>query len=331
MTQAAQYPLPPAAFLLLRDLGLSVDSILKRARLPGDLFARGRVSLLADEYFRLWRAIADESRDPRLPLRIGTGIPIEGFDAPLFAALCSPDLNTALERFAQYKRLVGPMVLQLSAGREATRLELEWLDKTLQPPAVLVLMELVFFVHFARIATRHPIRPRAVRSPFLPEDPPAFSEFFGVEVEQAQRPSLLFSSEDAIRPFLTANQQMWQEFEPRLKQRLSELDHSATTSERVHSALLELLPSGAASMDAVSKKLGTSSRTLQRRLSEEGETFQSILNRTREALARHYLQRPELTAAEIAFLLGYDDPSSFTRAFSAWTGTTPEKARATLP
>jgi AraC-like DNA-binding protein len=77
-------------------------------------------------------------------------------------------------------------------------------------------------------------------------------------------------------------------------------------------------------MEAVSKKLATSSRTLQRRLSAEGETFQTILNRTREALARHYLQRPELTAAEIAFLLGYDDPSSF----SAWTGTTPEKARA---
>lgn len=67
-------------------------------------------------------------------------------------------------------------------------------------------------------------------------------------------------------------------------------------------------------MEAVSKKLGTSTRTLQRRLSDEDETFQAILNRTREALARHYLKRPDLTASEIAFLLGYDDPSSFSRA-----------------
>jgi AraC-like DNA-binding protein len=123
---------------------------------------------------------------------------------------------------------------------------------------------------------------------------------------------------------------MWQEFEPSLKQRLSELDHSASTSERVRSALLELLPSGATSIEAVCRKLGTSARTLQRRLSEEGETFQTILNRTREALARHYLKRPELTASEISFLLGYEDPSSFFRAFATWTGITPEQARAEL-
>ena len=95
----------------------------------------------------------------------------------------------------------------------------------------------------------------------------------------------------------------------------------------MHSALLELLPSGTASLDAVCKKLGTSPRTLQRRLSDEGETFQSVLSRTREALARHCLRRPELSATEISFLLGYDDPSSFFRAFSSWTGLTPEQAR----
>jgi AraC-like DNA-binding protein len=330
MTHPAQYPLPPAVRLLLKDLGLSVDNILKRAGLPGDLFARVRVSLPSDEYFRLWQAIADEAQDPRLPLRIGTGIPVEGFDAPLFAALCSPDLNTALARFAHYKRLVAPMALHVDVTREGTRLELEWLDKTLSPPAVLVLVELVFFVKFARIATRGQIRPLAVRSPHLPQDTAAFSDFLGVKVTKAQTPSLLFSPGDATRPFLTANEQMWQEFEPGLKQRLSELDHTATMSERVHSALLELLPSGAASVDAVCKKLGTSVRTLQRRLNEEGETFQTILNRTREALARHYLKRPELTATEISFLLGYEDPSSFFRAFTSWTGTTPEQARATL-
>lgn len=323
----AQYPLPPAARLLLQDLGLSIDNILKRAGLPGDLFARVRVSLPGDEYFRLWQAIADEARDPRLALRIGTGVPVEGFDAPLFAALCSPDLNTALARFAQYKRLVAPLALHVEVTGEGTRLELEWIDKTLAPPAVLVLMELVFFVEFARIATRSRIRPLSVHSPHLPEDAAAFSEFFGVPVVVASPPALLFAGADATRPFLTANEQMWQEFEPSLKRRLSELERSALTSERVQAALLELLPSGAASVEAVCKKLGTSARTLQRRLHEEGETFQTILNRTREALARHYLKRPELTATEISFLLGYEDPSSFFRAFNAWTGMTPEQAR----
>jgi AraC-like DNA-binding protein len=330
MNQSAQYPLPPAARLLLEDLGLCVENVLKRAALAGDLFARVRVSMSGDEYFRLWQAIADEARDPRLPLRVGTGIPVEGFDAPLFAALCSPDLNTALARFAHYKRLLAPMVLHVDVSREHTRLELEWLDKTLSPPSVLVLMELVFFVDFARKATRSQVRPLAVRSPHLPEDAAAFAEFFGVSVTSATTPSLHFTAADAKRPFLTANERMWDEFEPALKRRLSELDSTATTSDRVRSALLELLPSGAASVDAVGKRLGTSVRTLQRRLHDEDETFQTILNRTREHLAYHYLKRPELSATEISFLLGFEDPSSFFRAFSAWTGTTPEEARKQL-
>lgn len=330
MTQLAGYPLPPAARLLLTDLGLSVDNILKRAGLPGDLFARARVSLSTDDYFRFWQAIADEGRDPRLPLRIGTGIPVEGFDTPLFAALCSPDLNTALGRFAHYKRLVAPMALHVNPEHhDGTLLELAWHDDKLSPPAILVLMELVFFVEFARIATRTTIRPLAVHSPHLPEDAVAFRDFLGVSVTQSEKATLLFSSEDARRPFLTANDGMWQDFEPSLKQRLSALNLSATTAERVHAALLELLPSGAASVEAVCKKLGTSPRTLQRRLHDEGETFQVVLNRTREALARHYLKRPDLSATEISFLLGYEDPSSFSRAFAAWTGTTPEQMRAT--
>jgi AraC-like DNA-binding protein len=328
MTHPLEYRLPPAARLLLNDLGLSADNILKRAALPADLLSRVRVSLPTDDYFRFWQALADEAQDPLLALRIGTGIPVEGFDAPLFAALCSPDLNTALARFALYKRLLAPMALHLAITREGTRLGLEWLDKTLSPPPVLVLMELVFFVRFARTATRSQISPLAVRSPHLPQAAAAFSDFFGVKVIRAETASLLFSPADGTRPFLTANEQMWQGFEPGLKQRLSELDETATSSERVRSALLELLPSGAASVDAVCKKLGTSVRTLQRRLAAEGETFQTILNRTREALARHYLTRPELTATEISFLLGYEDPSSFFRAFSSWTGTTPEQARA---
>src|SRR5262245_14102721 len=174
MTPPAQYPLPPAARLLLEDLGLSIDNVLKRAGLPGDLFARVRVSLARDEYFALWQAIADEGHDPRLPLRIGTGIPVEGFDAPLFAALCSADLNTALLRFAQYKRLVAPMALHVEVAGEGTRVELDWFDARRPVPEVLVLMELVFFVEFARIATRSRVRPLAVWSPHLPEDPGAF-------------------------------------------------------------------------------------------------------------------------------------------------------------
>ena len=123
---------------------------------------------------------------------------------------------------------------------------------------------------------------------------------------------------------------MWESFAPHLRMRLSELDQGATTAERVRAALRELLPAGSASMATVSRRLGTSTRTLQRRLNSERKTFQGLLNETRERLARHYLATTHLTGAEIAFLLGFEDPNSFFRAFHAWPGETPEQVRATL-
>ena len=77
----------------------------------------------------------------------------------------------------------------------------------------------------------------------------------------------------------------------------------------------------------MAKRLAVSTRTLQRRLGDEGTSFQRELNGLREELARHYLTTSHYSSGEISFLLGYDDPNSFIRAFHAWTGLTPERAR----
>ena len=121
---------------------------------------------------------------------------------------------------------------------------------------------------------------------------------------------------------------MWTFFEPELRRRLSELDETATMTQRVHGALLELLPGGGASVGAVAKKLAVSPRTLQRRLQQEGQSFREVVNGTREQLARHYLKSSTISGAEISYLLGFEDPNSFFRAFQGWTGETPEQARA---
>jgi AraC-like DNA-binding protein len=80
-------------------------------------------------------------------------------------------------------------------------------------------------------------------------------------------------------------------------------------------------------MEAIAKKLAVSKRTLQRRIEAEGTSFQQILKETREALARHYLEKTSLPASEISFLLGFDEPNSFYRAFRSWTGKTPDSVR----
>ncbi|WP_249746111.1 helix-turn-helix domain-containing protein [Burkholderia sp. LAS2] len=70
-----------------------------------------------------------------------------------------------------------------------------------------------------------------------------------------------------------------------------------------------------------------SKRTLQRRLGDEGANVKTPLAEVREKLAWHYLDRSDLPYSQIAFLLGYQDPNSFFRAFNEWTGITPDAAR----
>ena len=106
---------------------------------------------------------------------------------------------------------------------------------------------------------------------------------------------------------------------PELKRRLSEMTLEDSFQVRVRSALIDLLPGGTASIDLVAQKLGLSRRSLQRFLSNEGTTFQKELDHTRFLLAKQYLRDPSLTLADMTYLLGYQDVSTFQRAFHKWT------------
>ncbi|MCP3944850.1 MAG: helix-turn-helix transcriptional regulator, partial [Desulfobacteraceae bacterium] len=155
----------------------------------------------------------------------------------------------------------------------------------------------------------------------------AYIDFFGVIPGKGKTNRISFSKADAQRPFLTENAPMLKFFESDLQQRLVDFDVDASYVNRVRSALLKLLPGRLISIENIAKKLGVSKRTLQRRLSEESTTFQKELNQLREILARHYLIDLNMSSAEVSFLIGFDDPNSFVRAFHLWTGKTPQEIR----
>ena len=321
------YTLSPGMGLLVTDLGLSVSDVLRRAQLPENLLNRSPVRLHAEEYYRLWNALEQEADMPDLPIRMAQAISVEAFSPSLFAALCSPDLNVAAKRISHYKKLISPTVMSVRRGRTETILDKRW-PAHLAPPPALVSFELLFFVALVRLATRHPVTPIRITTPHPPANLAPYRVYAGCPIEVGPHHQIIFSAEDASRPFLTANPQMWTFFEPELRRRLADLEAGATLSEQVRGVLLELLPAGDASMETVSRRLRVSGRTLQRRLREEGTSFKKLLNATRESLARHYLTSSRLTASEISFLLGYENPTSFYRAFHAWTGQTPEELRA---
>jgi AraC-like DNA-binding protein len=313
---------------LLKDLGVKPADVMRRAGLPEDLLTRPQVGLSTAEYFSFWRSLEAAVGDPLFPLRLVDAITPEVFSPPIFAALCSPNLRLATQRLSHYKRLVAPMALDVSVDkRGALSLSPRWLDARVEPPLAVVASELAFFVRLVQLATREPIRAVQVTMPTIPDPLPAYEHYFGTSIRKGKAPSISFSAADAELPFLTANDAIWQVFEPDLRRRLTELDENASMSERVRDLLLESLPSGQTSMDAVAGRLAMSKRTLQRRLEDDGVTFQSLVNRTREALARHYLSQTALSIGEISFLLGFGDPNSFFRAFHDWTGFTPDRLR----
>ncbi len=322
------YAVPAGWSLILRDMGISAERVRRRAGIPAaHLQAPGaRISVAA--YHSMWTALAAEADDPALPVRVAEALTVEAFDPAIFAAICSPDLNHAAQRIAAHKALCGPLRLRVEIDEHETRLGIHW-PADAPPPAVMGHTDLLFWVALARLATRAPVRPvrlEAAAAP-APETAGPMAAYAGVSVTPGTRWQVVFSALDARRPFLTANEGMWDFFAPELQRRLGALTAASSTAERVRAVLLEQLPAGDVAMETIGRKLGASKRTLQRRLKAEGHTYLDLLAATRESLARHYLETSALPVAEISFLLGYADPNSFYRAFHGWTGLTPETLR----
>lgn len=327
-----KYPIETNWKVHFRDMGISSQDVLRYASLPLDLLSRkSPIMVTAEEYFKLWDGIAAVLRDnPTFPLDLATSRTPETFSPPLFAALCSQNLNVAAKRITYYKPLVCPLNLSVEVANDQTTIKIgaspEYDDLS---PSVIA-MELTWWVYMPRLATREQIVPLSVNTSVDIPEKAAYEDYFGVRLTKSDFNGVTFSNQDAERPFLTANDAMWSFFEPQLNQRIQDLTQSATYTEKVCACLMEMLASGQCSVDDVASHLAISRRTLQRHLSNEGTTFQEILDGLREKLARHYLLKSAYSSTQIAFLLGYEDPNSFSRAFRSWTGQTPEVVRTSV-
>ncbi len=313
----------------LSGMGFSMDEVMKKAMLPEDLFARQTPSLTAEEYFRFMGAIDALSPDEQTLIRLAAAEGIEAFSPPIFAAYCSRNALVCLKRLAQYKPLIGALLYQVEETETEVSVEILSGNEELELPEILVGIEFVFLVGLIRKATKETITPLSVTAK-QPMKNSAYADFIGKAITVGDKNRLVFSKEDALVPFISRNESMWEFFEPELKRRLSMMETDDSCAARVRSALMELLPSGECTIDDVAKKLGCSKRSLQRKLQEEDTNFQKQLNHTRELLARTYLANTDMTTEDIAFLLGYQESGSFLRAFTVWTGQTVNEYRNTV-
>jgi AraC-like DNA-binding protein len=303
----------------LKYFGMDTAEVLKKARLPEDIFRRKTVTMKEREFYRFMSAISELADDPELPIKMATTNKIESFSPPFFASWCSRNGEICIDRLERYEKLIGPMRYVITKDEKTETVELVPGDPSLALPPFLVQLEFAFLIGIIKKATHKEIKPVRIQMQNLPEQD-AFSDFAGIAPEKGEVDAVTFSLKDLHEPFRSFDDTMWSYFEPELAKRLAELDVDDSISARVRSTLTELLPGGRGTIEDVAKKLGFSRRTLQRKLSEEKTTFQKQLNSTREILARHYIQNTDMTTNDIAYLLGYAEHNSFLRAFIAWTG-----------
>lgn len=105
-------------------------------------------------------------------------------------------------------------------------------------------------------------------------------------------------------------------------ERLATLPVKFDFPEQVARIVLASLSTGDATIELVAARLGSSPRTVQRRLRDQGVAFNDLIAKIRYDLSRRYLGDPALTLTDVAFLLGYSDLSAFSRAFRRWAGRT---------
>jgi AraC-like DNA-binding protein len=142
----------------------------------------------------------------------------------------------------------------------------------------------------------------------------------------AKQNVLVFSKADMERPFLTHNADLLAIVAPQLEAELKRQLAQKTISEQVKGTVKKLLAGQRPALQDVARELHLSTRTLRRRLTDEGGTFQ--MENARRELAQHYLLHSSLELNETAYRLGYEDSNSFFRAFHHWEGTSPGAWRA---
>ncbi|MDE2428130.1 MAG: AraC family transcriptional regulator [Burkholderiales bacterium] len=315
---------------IVNERGVCLQELARRAQLPGQTALTLTAlpeSLPAASYVRLLDAGAQLCDDPHFGLHVGERVKLGTYSVYGLILLSCRDFGQAFQQTLRYEGLahdLGRSALQVeqqtaeyqwhSAFPEASRHLAEsvfagirvfgdWLAGFTLPSAP------VFFTHAA------------------PDDISEHRRLFGEAVHfGATHNCARFDAALLNWPVPNAEVGMYpllqQHAEKLLQEKLRAVSDGGIVAI-VRSAIVKNLAQDQVRLISIAQELQLSQRTLQRKLSEAGFSFQQILDKTRHELACDYLRQPDLSLADIAFLLGYREQSAFNHAFKEWTGKSP--------
>jgi AraC-like DNA-binding protein len=307
-------------------IGIPPSALLRQARLPVTLHLTGQTITTA-QYFALMRALEVLSGNPALGLDMVRGADTAVHPPSTLAAFYARDLRDGIERLARYKRLCSPELLELEeglhGGAQGLSIRMTWLHASEPEPPVSVDATFATLMELARRGTGFAVRPLRVELARSGVRSVAHERYFDAPVRLgAQRDLLVFDVADLDRPFPGHNPELLAMLTPALGSALDEMN-TRSLSEQVVAELKRSLPSGRPELMEIARRMGMSERTLQRRITDEGYSFRDLLVTARRELGQLLLADRKIEIDEIAFLLGYQDATSFHRAFREWEGMTP--------
>jgi AraC-like DNA-binding protein len=305
--------------------GLDARSLVREAGLPEgvllDTGGRHPISGLG----RLFAIAIERTGDPCIGLHAAQFVQPTTYHGLGLAILASDTLEDAMRRGARYARLIADAIdLDIAETESGLRQNLRVRTGAPLIPAAIDLY-MVGSLRMGRLLTGTDDRPLKIWRTHTP--PPAVvaehARIFDTEIEfGADVNGYVLDLATARRPLPMANPALAFANDEAVRSYLAAFD-GARCSDRVREIVIARFSAGEPSRQVVARTLGLGEKTLQRRLADEGTTFNALVDDARLELAQRYLADAELSLAEIAFRLGFAEQSGFARAFRRWTGSTP--------
>ena len=314
----------------LRERGKDVATILSKAGLTFAAVDDPSIRLEARAQIAVLDLAAEALGDELFGFHLARNFDLRKIGLVYYVMASSERLTDALGNVARYSGIVNEGVRLHCKESGAAGIRLDYVGVERRHDRHHAEFWMVTLMRLCRQVTDSRLVPRYVKVRHLRAGLPAdFRSFFGTDVTfGCEADEIGLSAPTANLPIvgrdIYLNRLLRGYAEGALPKRSPRREVTRSEIERV---LPELLPHGKAGLVDVARRLNTSARTLSRKLREEATSFADIRDTLRAALARRYLAERALTVSEIAWILGYQEVSSFTHAFRRWTGMTPREFR----
>ncbi|MFK8014232.1 MAG: AraC family transcriptional regulator ligand-binding domain-containing protein [Gammaproteobacteria bacterium] len=305
---------------LVEGLGLSPDGPIDPARMVSSA-----------NYYDFFAALAE--RDPNglvLPLRIGAAMHSDEYGAFGLAWKSAPNLRGSYVRSQRYGHVLGTAetyALEPTDGGHFFSLDKAGdgrLGMLLSNEASMSAVDRI-----SREVSTADFIPLAVFFKHAPRgDTSVYETHFGCPVHfESGRDALLVSEETLQAPNKLGDETIARFFDHHLEKELAALPDDEGLEQQVRLVIAKVLSEGIPKLSFIASELGIGARTLQRRLSDKGHSFQGVVDMARKDMAKRLLRETDYSLAEVAFLTGFAEQSGFTRAFKRWAGQTPRSYR----